>query len=383
MPGLFGSTVNFGESEPGWLGSVRRESEGAFERLPLEQSAYTVVDVDFGRILGSVSAARILRGGSALHDGAVFADILSAQNHPLLRKLLAESVPDDKFAALNRAAFSSGTFLYVPKGACLSVSQRLLSQNSGFSRSIIVVDSGAQLDFTEELASEQGNFFHSDVTEVYLGDGASLNFVSVQDFSQDATFISHRKAVLGRNSSVSWNLLNAGSGLAKCRRETFLDGEGASVLDVEVVLARNRQHIDSSITAVHNAPNTASRVIVKAALDESAQQVAYGMVKIAEKARGSNSFLEEHSILLSSSAKSDSIPALEILTNDVRAKHAATCAPVDEEKLFYLCSRGLSKHDAKRLVVDGFIGSAVSQMKGAHIDAIRRRSEAWMQGLSC
>ncbi|MBI2142623.1 SufD family Fe-S cluster assembly protein [Candidatus Woesearchaeota archaeon] len=326
MSGLVGNTVKFDNSEPEWLSSVRSNSGVAFEKLPLEQSAYTVIDVDFDRILGSASAPKILRSSSALPEGAVFADIMPANSHPLLRKLLTESLADDKFAALNRAAFNSGTFLYVPKGARLSASQKLLSENSGFSRCIIVVDSGAELDFFEELASGENSFFHSDVTDIFLADEARLNFVSVQDFSEATTFISHRKAVVGRNSSINWNLLNVGSGLAKCRRESFLDSEGASVRDIEVVLAKRRQHIDSSITAVHNASNTASRVIVKAALDESARQVAYGMVKIAEKAKGSNSFLEEHSILLSNSAKSDSIPALEILTNDVRAKHAATCA---------------------------------------------------------
>ncbi|MBI4439246.1 SufD family Fe-S cluster assembly protein [Candidatus Woesearchaeota archaeon] len=357
----------------GWLSGYRKNAAEKAETLPLPQTAYTHPDIDLDKAATRRTPTTILH--SEGREGIVFRDILEAD----LRK---EHFNDetDKLAAMNTAYFEKGTYIHVPRNTTFSATRKLISSNSGFTRSIIILDGGAHLDFAEELASGEKSFFHSEHTQIYLGEGATLNFASAQDFGHQTAFTCTRTAVLGKNSRITWNLLSTGSGMTLCKRETLLEGEGSTVKDTELILANGNQHIDSTTSTSHIAPNTTGKISVKAILGDSSRQVSYGLVKIGPEARGTDSFLEEHSMLLTKNARADSIPALEILTNDVQAKHAATCAPLDEEKIFYMTTRGLDKHESKRLMVEGFASAAFLQMPES-ASALKARGKKWMQSL--
>ncbi len=348
----------------------REMAAGLFGSLLLEQSIYTQIGTDFAKAIEG-SAESGIKIDSSLPAGAILCSIREAfEKHNALAKA------ETKLEALNLMMFNSGTFLYVPKNSRAEISREIISRGSGFTRTIIMADSGSEIVFHDRLLSEAGNFFHSDSLDIFAGDGASVSYSIIQDLSEEAELFSHRKAVAGQNSRISWNILNVGSKLSKSFRKTMLNAQGSSVKDIELMLTKNSQHFDTSITAEHNSPNTESRILVKGVADNKSRQVGYGMVAIAKEARDSNSFLEEHSILLGKEAKADSIPALEILTNDVMAKHAATCAQIDDEKLFYLMARGLSMEEARKLIIEGFIGSAISMMPQTH--EISERAAKWL-----
>lgn len=368
------------ESEPDWLKRERQEAFQIFIQQQIGQSAYADIGIDFNRAISEAGKTGIIcRGG----DKTMVRDITAAimENQELRGFLSQKLVSDDGWmAAMNTACFNSGSFIRVPKNTSMRLFRNLVSGNSGFTRTIIVVEEGAGLELIDEFTSGADNYFHNDMTELHIKDNARVSYTSIQNLGDGAAFISCRKAIVGRNSKISWSIIGSGSKFSKSRRETILDAEGAEVTEAEVILTRGSQRMDSDASILHNARNTRSWSSTRGVLDGSSRQTAHGMVRIGEHASGTNSFLEEHSILLSKDAKADSMPALEILTNDVRAKHAATCSQIDDERLFYIMARGLSREDSKKLIVEGFIKSAISRMPEQD-EIIGMTCEKWLQEL--
>lgn len=370
------------ESEVFWLKEIRGQAAAVIGCLEPEQTSYTKVDVDFEKEIAIQKKPEIKIG--KISGQAEIRDIMECtydewkqfHDNPLVRH------DEDYFTALNRAVFDSGSFILVRAGKEAMVERKIINTGSGFMRNLIFVEKGARLVLTDSFISSQGSSLLSCSTEIFLAEDSCLTYNCVNSLDQSTKAFLNSKARLMSGSRINWNSLSLGSGLIKEKRETQLAGRGASVSEVEIMLGKGAQHMDLSTNTVHAAPMTESRILVKGVLAGNARQVAYGNVTILGSAPGTNSFLAEHSILLSRGANADSIPALEILTNDVVAKHAATCTQLDDEKLFYLTSRGLDVDDAKRLVVSGFLNSAISLMPGCD-EMIRIEAEKWMQGLSC
>ncbi len=398
-------------SEPSVMSQQRSAAVDLFNKLPLEKSPlYTkYVDVLSGLKLESFTLgvpfkmgdipgeiAHLIRDpdeptlslqvdsqmvrtevhGALEKEGIVFTDIESAFSKfpDLINGHFTKAVPpdDDKFAALNNAFFTTGTFLYVPKGLSIKIPFRniVLLNSAGrgaFSHNIIIADENSKVTFLQEAYSkldspDQSPALYSEVTEVYVGEAAAVNFASLQNFEERIHSLVNRRSVGQRDSRMNWTVGHIGGGITRSRMDSVLDGPGASAEDVEVVFGAESQRFDVVTDLTHRSTNTTGHVLARGVLKDSARSIFKGMIRIEEGAKNSNSYLAEHAMILSKKARADAIPGLEIFTNEVKATHSGSVSQIDEEQVYYLMSRGLSLSEAQRLIIMGFLHPAVQRI---------------------
>ena len=177
----------------------------------------------------------------------------------------------------------------------------------------------------------------------------------VQDLSEQAWILGSQRAQVARDASLHWVGLGLGSGQGKLRMETDINGSGASAKVTGAYAGHNRQHIDYDTTQEHAAPHTVSDLAFRGVLRDRATAVWSGMIKVDPGAQRTDAFQESRNLLMNDGAHADAIPGLEIEANDVRCTHAATIARLDDDQVFYLQSRGLSREESERLLVGGFL----------------------------
>jgi Fe-S cluster assembly protein SufD len=289
-------------------------------------------------------------------EGIVFEPLTDA--HELLGALVGA---DEKFAAHNLAEWKHGLLVRVPKG--VEVEQPLYVRVTGsiadaahFWRVLVVAEEGSRLSFIEEHASAAPNLagYSNSVTELFVGDGAKLEYVSIQNLSQETWHFASHRATVGRDAELDWVAGGFGSKKGKIRIENDLAGQGGTSRVTGAYFADGAQHLDYDTLQKHVAPNTTSDFAFKGALRDKARAVWRGMIRVEPDAQKTNAYQENRNLLLSHAAHADSIPGLEIEANDVRCTHGATVSQVDRDELFYCMARGLSRGEAERLIVRGF-----------------------------
>ena len=288
-------------------------------------------------------------------DGVTF-EPLGA--HELLGTLVGS---DEKFAAHNAAAWKHGLLVRVPKGVELSqpLYVRIASavpEAALFWRLLVVAEEGSRFSFIEEHTSAQADLpgYSNSVAEIFVGDGAKLEYVSIQNLSQGTWHFASHRATVGRDAELDWVAGGFGSKKGKIRIENDLAGQGATSRVTGAYFADGAQHLDYDTLQKHLAPNTTSDFAFKGALRDQATAVWRGMIRVEKDAQKTNAYQENRNLLLSHEAHADSIPGLEIEANDVRCTHGATVSQVDRDELFYCMARGLSRGEAERLIVRGF-----------------------------
>jgi Fe-S cluster assembly protein SufD len=297
--------------------------------------------------------------------GVLFTDLDTAvREHPdLVQRHLGSVVPADanKFAALNAALWSGGSFVYVPRGAdvALPLSALVWQETPGaalFPRTLIVLERGASLTFigTTRSADQDVPALHDGVVELCVGEGARLRYVGLQSWGSHVWSFTTERAALARDAHVEWVAVGLGGRLTKSYVQTRLQDVGANARLVGVVYGGGKQHFDYHTLQDHVAPHTSSDLLFKTVLKEQARSVFVGLIQVHKTAQQTDSYLANRNLLLSDKAKADSIPRLEIEANDVRCTHGATVAPVDPEQIFYLETRGLPRTEAVRTIVEGF-----------------------------
>jgi Fe-S cluster assembly protein SufD len=299
-------------------------------------------------------------------QGVVFTTLAAAlRDHAgLVERHLGAAVDwqAHKFTALHAALWQDGVFLYVPKGVAvemplLAVFTLGAGTNATFPHNLVIVERGASVTFIEEYTSRDvvGQGFASPATEIFIGDDATVRYVTAQNWGQGVYTIGSQLAKVGNNSSLEWVALNLGSKLQHTEAETALVGNGAKVEWTASTFAGEGQTLLTAPWLRHVGANTEGHMNFKTVVNGDGYTVFDGMIKIAKQSRATISRLEEHAIHLSDKARSDSIPGLMIDTNDVqRAGHASTSGQVDEEMLFYMGSRGIARDEAIHLIVTGF-----------------------------
>jgi Fe-S cluster assembly protein SufD len=289
-------------------------------------------------------------------EGIVFEPL--DEGHELLGTLVGT---DEKFAAHNAAEWKHGLLVRVPAG--VEVEQPLYVRVTGsvadaaqFWRLLIVAEEGARFSFIEEHASASSEIgsYSNVVSELFIGDGAKLEYVSIQNLSQETWHFASHRARVGRDAELDWVAGGFGSKKGKVRIENDLAGQGATSRVTGAYFADGTQHLDYDTLQKHLAPNTTSDFAFKGALRDEATAVWRGMIKVEKDAQKTNAYQENRNLLLSPQAHADSIPGLEIEANDVRCTHGATVSQVDRDELFYCMARGLSRGEAERLIVRGF-----------------------------
>jgi Fe-S cluster assembly protein SufD len=281
----------------------------------------------------------------------------------LIRKHLFTRAVDpnyDKFAALHAACWSGGHLLYVPRGVAVNEPLHCLSAMTSGSvdlgHTLIVLEDGAEATIMCETASQDpaGGGFHCGATEVILAPSARLRLVSLQNWGHGVWHFAHQKAIVGRDASIQWTIAAIGSRLSKVNQHVELVGRGAECQVNGVLFTEGKQHISYHTLQHHAAPDCRSDFLYKSALQDQSRTVWRGMIKVDPQAVKTNGYQRNDNLLLSSNARADSIPGLEIQCDDVRCTHGSTSGKVDEELIFYAQSRGLTRKEATRLIVSGF-----------------------------
>ena len=390
--------ISSSKNEPDWLKEYRKNSLSVYESLPIETSPlynkYTdAKKMDPQQVSLSLSTTDaipsflqkrlgeleketcVIQIGTHIHKinisdelkskGLIISSIEDAiKNNPDLVKKSLESSDskNDKFTALNNAAFNSGIFIHIPKNLILDKPIHILTCLSDdgisiISRNIVYADESCEGTIVQELYSTK-----SEKQQAYLelfntnvASNAQLDLTTLQMMNQSTVNFCTRRTDLGQDAKVNWYSGLFGAILSRYQIEYNLNGSGASANDSEVIFGNNEQSFDIQININHEAPATEGRVVEKSILRNKSKSLFKGMIRIKENAKKSNSFLSGRSILLDKDAKSDSIPGLEILTNDVKATHSATVAQIDEEQLFYLETRCLSHDEAEKTIIEGFL----------------------------
>jgi FeS assembly protein SufD len=273
---------------------------------------------------------------------------------------------EDKFLALEASAFQSGIFIYIPRNVALEDPIRVITSladdgTSLVSRNIIVADTGSKATIVQELYApgssgrqdvQQGYF---ELVETHVSPNAHLEMVTLQAMGADTVNVSNRKAFVERDAKMSWYIGMFGSLLSRYKTDSVMKGPGASAEDVEIIFGVGNQSFDVMSNLIHHGQHSRGRVLVKSVLKDTSKSLFKGMIKIGKDGKGTESYLAGHAILLDRGAKSDSIPGLEIETNEVKATHSASVAQIDENQIYYLMTRGLSREGAKREIVSGFL----------------------------
>jgi Fe-S cluster assembly protein SufD len=300
----------------------------------------------------------------------------AAREHPeLVQKYLDhEVVPAaaGKFAALNAAFWRGGVFVHVPKGVTARLpvwAAHAAVPSAGpqavLPRSLVVVDEGASLIYTDEYAAREsagGEVLSSAVTEVILGDGATIQYLVLEQWDGGVDHFAHHRVHLGRDCHAELVVAATGARLAKVYMEVAMMGEGSTARISGLIIGDGKQHFDFQSLQDHFAPSCMSDLLVKGALRDEAVSVYSGLIKIRKDAQHSDAYQANRSLILSPKAKADSIPKLEIEANDVRCTHGATMGQVDAEQLFYLQSRGFSLEDAQNTLVHGFFQPVIDRI---------------------
>jgi Fe-S cluster assembly protein SufD len=307
--------------------------------------------------------------------GAVLVDLATAaKQHPeiLERYFLTEAVSPttDAFSALHAAFWTGGTLLYVPKGVKVEAPLFTLVGLAGggkvdLDHTLVVLEEGAEATLVRETASVgrgDSPALHAGAVELFVGRGAKLQFVNVQNWDASTWHFSRERALVGADASIQWTVGGLGGRLAKVNQEVALTGSGADAQVNGVMFTTGKQHLAYFTRQDHAAPQTRSDLLYKAGLKDSSRIVWKGMIRVEKDAQKTDAYQKDDNLILSDHARADSIPGLEIEANDVRCTHGATAGRVDEEMIFYLQARGVPKPTAIRLIVEGFFANVYDRI---------------------
>ena len=277
---------------------------------------------------------------------------------------------DDKFTAHNAAMWQHGLLVRVPKGVELEKPLYVRVGNaveggSTFWRLLVVAEEGARFTLVEEYASASPDLsgYSNAAVELFVEQGAKLEYVSIQNYSRETWHFATHHARVERDAELDWVAGGFGSKKGKIRIQNDLNGPGATSRVTGAYFADGEQHLDYDTFQEHIAPDTESDFAFKGALRDSATAVWRGMIRVEPDAQKTNAYQENRNLLLSPTAHADSIPGLEIMANDVRCTHGATLGRVDRDMLFYLMARGLSRAEAERLIVRGFFQDVLDRVE--------------------
>ncbi len=323
--------------------------------------------------------------------GVIFVSIEDGLKYheDLFREYFGTVIPhtDNKFAALNSAVWSGGSFVYVPAGVKVELPLqayfRMNTANLGqFERTLIIIEEGAEVHYVEGCTAPiyTTDSFHSGVIEIVVKEGARSRYTTIQNWSVNVYNLVTQRAMVHKNAKHEWVDANLGSQLTMKYPSCYLIGEGAHGGILSMAFAGKGQHQDTGGKVIHVAPKTTSRITSKSISKDGGRASYRGLLKIHENAVGSRSNVVCDALLLDEDSRSDTYPYIEIDENDVSVGHEASVTKIGEEQLFYLKSRGLSEEEAITMVVSGFIEPLVRELPMEYAVEMNRLSQLQMEG---
>ena len=307
----------------------------------------------------------------------------------LVKEYFTTIIPynDNKFAALNTAIWSGGSFIYVPKGVHVEMPLqayfRINAKNVGqFERTLIIIDEGAYVHYVEGCTAPvySSDSLHSAVVEIIVKAGGRCRYTTIQNWSNNVYNLVTKRAVAYRNATMEWVDGNLGSKLTMKYPAVHLMEEGAHGEILSIAFAGKGQHQDAGGKVVHHAPHTTSRIISKSISKGGGRASYRGLLKIDEGAHHTKSNVVCDALLLDEASRSDTYPYIEIDEQEVNVGHEASVSKVGEEQLFYLMSRGISEEMANTLIVNGFIEPLVKELPMEYAIEMNRLIQLQMEG---
>jgi Fe-S cluster assembly protein SufB len=323
--------------------------------------------------------------------GVIFVDTDTAvREHPdLVKQYFGTVIPihDNKFAALNSAVWSGGSFVYVPAGVKVDIPLqayfRINAENMGqFERTLIVVEEGAQVHYVEGCTAPiySTESLHSAVVEIVVKKGGRCRYTTIQNWANNIYNLVTKRAVAYEDALMEWVDGNLGSKLTMKYPAVYMLGKGARGEILSIAFAGKGQHQDAGGKVVHGAPYTSSRIISKSISKNGGRASYRGLLKVADGAKGAKSNVVCDALILDEISRSDTYPYIEIDEDDVKIGHEASVSKIGEEQLFYLMSRGLSEAEASTLIVSGFIEPLVKELPMEYAVEMNKLIQLQMEG---
>jgi len=321
----------------------------------------------------------------------IFKDMDSGlrEHEELVKQYFGTIIPqnDNKFAALNSAVWSGGSFIYVPPGVSIEMPLqayfRINAENMGqFERTLIIVDEGAYVHYVEGCTAPiyTTDSLHSAVVEIIVKEGGRCRYTTIQNWSTNVYNLVTKRAVAYKDATMEWVDGNLGSKLTMKYPAIWLLGERAHGEVLSIAFANEGQHQDAGGKAVHVAPKTTSTITSKSISKNGGRASYRGLLEVAKGAEGAKSKVVCDALILDEDSRTDTYPYISIDENNVDIGHEATVSKIGEEQLFYLMSRGLSEAEAAAMIVSGFVEPITKELPLEYAVEMNRLIQLQMEG---
>jgi Fe-S cluster assembly protein SufB len=429
------SNISQQKDEPEWMTQRRLKGLKLFERKPLPTWGADLSGIDFDNIkyfvrsteeqanswddlpadikntydkLGIPEAekSRLVAGVAAQYEsevvyhkindeldkqGVIFCDTDTAlREYPeLFEEYFGTVIPagDNKFASLNTAVWSGGSFIYVPKGVHVQIPLqayfRINTENMGqFERTLIIADEDSYVHYVEGCTAPiySSDSLHSAVVEIVVKKGARARYTTIQNWSNNVYNLVTKRATCEEGATMEWIDGNIGSKVTMKYPSIYLMGEHSRGETLSVAFAGEDQHQDAGSKMVHCSPNTSSSIISKSVARAGGRSSYRGLVEVQEGAAGSSSVVKCDALLVDQVSRSDTYPYNDIREDDVSMAHEATVSKVSDDQLFYLMSRGIGEDDAMAMIVRGFVEPIAKELPMEYALELNRLIELQMEG---
>ncbi|MDD2858763.1 MAG: Fe-S cluster assembly protein SufB [Candidatus Nanopelagicales bacterium] len=423
------------KNEPAWMLEMRLKGLRLFERKPMPTWGSNLSGIDFDNIkyfvrstekqasswedlpddikntydrLGIPEAEkqRLVAGVAAQYEsevvyhkiredleeqGVLFLDTDTAlrEHEELFREYFGTVIPvgDNKFAALNTAVWSGGSFIYVPKGVNVEIPLqayfRINTENMGqFERTLMIIDEGAYVHYVEGCTAPiySSDSLHSAVVEIIVKKGARCRYTTIQNWSTNVYNLVTKRAVAHEGATMEWVDGNLGSKVTMKYPAVWLMGERAHGETLSIAFAGAGQHQDAGSKMVHAAPNTTSTIVSKSVARGGGRTSYRGLVQINEGCHGSRATVKCDALLIDNESRSDTYPYIDVREDDVSMGHEATVSKISDSQLFYLMSRGMTEDEAMAMIVRGFIEPIARELPMEYALELNRLIEMQMEG---
>lgn len=423
------------KNEPEWMLQLRLKSLRLFERRPMPTWGADLSDIDFDSIkyyvkstekmaaswedlpkdikdtydrLGIPEAekARLVAGVAAQYEsevvyhqiredlerqGVIFLDTdTGLQKYPeLFQEYFCKAVPagDNKFASLNTAVWSGGSFIYVPKGVHVEIPLqayfRMNTENLGqFERTLIIADEDSYVHYVEGCTAPiyQSDSLHAAVVEIFVKKGARVRYTTIQNWSNNVLNLVTQRAIVEEGGVMEWIDGNIGSKLNMKYPACYLTGEHARGEALSIAFAGKGQHQDTGAKMIHMAPRTSSSIVSKSVSRGGGRSSYRGLVQVNENAKHSKSNVLCDALLVDTISRTDTYPYVDVRVDDVEMGHEATVTKVSEDQLFYLMSRGMEETEAMAMIVRGFVEPIARELPMEYALELNRLIELQMEG---
>lgn len=367
------------QNQSSFANKKKKEALDMFKAMPMprereEDWRYTEIEkLNLDNFDFSKSNAKIIVtnfGEDLIEKDVILTDINTAlDKYPIAQEYFFKStrVDKNKFVALSAAHFTNGIFLYVPKNVELEEPIKvnfIFDRQNSISHNMIVADGNSKLNFIEDYSSKESKDeqLNSCFTEVYAYDNSKINFYHLNRWQGNVYNFTNIVGAIGRDASLNWFSGCFGGKINRLIIDTIFQGQGSQCNNLGIFMGKDKEHIDFTTNMYHNTTNTTNDVLVDGILKDESSSVYRGLIKIEKEGQKTNSYLANHILKLGEKTLANSIPSLKIDANDVKASHGATVGQIDEEHMFYLMARGLSRAEAERLIVEGFFEPIIQKI---------------------